>query len=761
MSVTVQYDDNFDIDLPTYDWSVKVFRSLKKMLKVNMKLHAGNEALQGDIFLFNHFSRFETFIPQFLIYEQTGAYSCAIASGEFFKGDKVLARYLQNVCVLPNNHDRLFPILAGQIFRGRKVIIFPEGGMVKDRSVLDNQGRYSIYSRMSMQRRKHHTGAAVLAQGIEAFKATVRNAYGNKDRRQLERWKDELQLDSLDQLLMTALKPTWIIPANITFYPIRSSDNLLRKGVELFADGLSLRQTEELLIEGNIMFKDTDMDIRMGDPIDPYHVWNRWNRHLLDMVASEFTTLDEIFNLHDAPNGWKQRLLGLYFKKNAAATRNQYMESIYQNVTINLSHLASTLISHAIDIGLQNIDKKRFYLTLYIAIKHLQEYSVDNLHRSLRNPDEYRGLIQGKSQRFDQFLSVAQSSDLIAEHDDVFEFQPKLFKEHDFDSIRMENLIAVYSNEVQPIAAVQQSISQAFKETARDQVPFLGDWFFEDMLREHEWDKQAYDKPRYADINKLELADADARSFLLHPKQANGYGALLIHGLLASPAEVRGYGIHLQQQGYTVLGVRLKGHGTSPYDLRELSWEDWYASVQRAYSILNLYCQQHVVIGFSTGGALGLKLAYDHGNNIRALVALTMPIKFVDPAIMLVSLLHGTNKLVRWISSYEGIKPFIENKPEHGHVNYYNTPIRSLYELRRLIQEIEDILPDIATPTLAVFAEKDPIVSLESAQVMMKKLGAEEKQLEIIAAEHHGILMDNTAGTWDIIDRFLGHFGPR
>ena len=46
-------------------------RSLK-MLKVNVKLHANPEALKGDIFLCNHFSRFETLIPQFLIYEETG-----------------------------------------------------------------------------------------------------------------------------------------------------------------------------------------------------------------------------------------------------------------------------------------------------------------------------------------------------------------------------------------------------------------------------------------------------------------------------------------------------------------------------------------------------------------------------------------------------------------------------------------------------------------------------------------------------------------
>jgi len=79
-----------------------------------------------------------------------------------------------------------------------------------------------------------------------------------------------------------------IILSNITFYPIRSSDNFLRKGVELFADRLSSRQVQELLIEGKFILKDTDMDIRVGTPVDPYAVWVSWNRYLLEMVASEF-----------------------------------------------------------------------------------------------------------------------------------------------------------------------------------------------------------------------------------------------------------------------------------------------------------------------------------------------------------------------------------------------------------------------------------------------------------------------------------------
>src|SRR5665647_308588 len=90
-----------DIDTGLYNRSVKLFSAVKNMLSVKLELYADTQVLQGDIFLFNYFSRFETFIPQFLIFEKTGAYSCAIASGEFFKEDNVLSRYLRQVGVFP------------------------------------------------------------------------------------------------------------------------------------------------------------------------------------------------------------------------------------------------------------------------------------------------------------------------------------------------------------------------------------------------------------------------------------------------------------------------------------------------------------------------------------------------------------------------------------------------------------------------------------------------------------------------------------
>lgn len=751
-----QYPDTWgDIDKTLYNRSVRVFDTVRKVLSVKLKLHAETHVLQGDIFLFNHFSRFETFIPQFLIYEQTGAYSCAIASGEFFQQDNVMARYLKHVGVFPHDHDRLFSLLTSQILRGRKVIIFPEGSMIKDRRVIDDKGNYGIYSRMTGQRRKQHTGSAVLAQGVEAVKMIIRRAYHNKDHAELVRWKEQLNLDSLDQLLTSALKHTLIVPANITFYPIRTSENLLLKAVDFFTDSLSLRQTEELLIEGNIVLKNTDMDIRLGRPIEPFEHRSLGSEYLLKQVVSDIRSIDDIFNFQAYPKSWQQRCLGYYFKKAANLTRDRYMEEIYLNVTINLSHLASTLIMHLIKQGQSQIERQLFFTALYIAVKHLQNSGDINLHRSLLNPVDYSELISGTNSRFEAFIDEAKNCDLITEDKTSYHLLPKLLEDHDFDSIRLENVIAVYDNEAKPIAIVKETLIKALRECKSIDQQTLAAWHFEDECRDLMWETHAYNKPIYDDINQHETASDDPSPFFLDPHEDNGVGVILIHGLLANPAEVRNYGEYLAKQGYTVLGVRLKGHGSSPYALQNQTWQDWYQSVVRGYRIIKAHSDRIFVTGFSTGGALALKLASEHYPEIIGVSAVSVPIKFINPAFMLVPLLHGTNKLVDWISSYEGVKPFIENPTEHPTINYRHVPVKSLYQLRLLIDSMDDFLPKCTVPVQVVQGDQDPIVSFRSAQEVMNKLGTSQKQLKIISSNRHGILNENIGGTWESIDEFM------
>ncbi|MEM7542655.1 MAG: 1-acyl-sn-glycerol-3-phosphate acyltransferase [Pseudomonadota bacterium] len=158
----------------TYDWCARTFDHVRKLLGLRIKLHTEQRRLEvGDIFVFNHFARMETFIPQYLIYRENGAICRSIASAALFRASDRLAELLDQLGVIPNDHPDLMAVLARDILMGRKIVIFPEGGMVKDRDVVDERGELNVFSRHSGTRRKHHTGAARLAVGLQLFKDAI------------------------------------------------------------------------------------------------------------------------------------------------------------------------------------------------------------------------------------------------------------------------------------------------------------------------------------------------------------------------------------------------------------------------------------------------------------------------------------------------------------------------------------------------------------------------------------------------------------
>ena len=749
-------DKGFEINEATYQWSVRLFTLLRRIARVNLKLHQkGAEIREGDIFLFNHFARFETFIPQYFIYQETGAYCRSIASAEFFDEDDAFSSYLRRVGAVPTNHPQLLSFLAAEILRGRKVIVFPEGGMVKDRRVVDGRGGYSVYSRSAQERRKHHTGAAYLALTLDAFKWAVHRAKAAGDDARLERWAESLGLAAVGDLLAAASRPTLIVPSNITFYPIRVSDNLLRKGAELLNRGLSRRLSEELLIEGNILLRDTDMDILLGTPVRAGKRWRWWERKLLAKLLDRVTSLPELFSLRSDRGRWDARLMTRIIRAHAEQIRDEYMHGMYKGVTVNLSHLASSLILRLVESDEMQIAEREFTGLLYRCVKRVQIDDSIHLHRSLQDPECYVSLLDGESAGLEQFLATTIESQLVQRESGRLRFLPKLLHDHAFDEVRLENLVEVYANEVAPLDGVQDAVTQAIARRAEEDPLELPSLRFDDLRRAHEWDRRAYSKPRHREINDQQTATESGEPFLRIPHRARDVGVLAVHGFLSSPFEMRGVAERCYELGFPVLGVRLRGHATSPWDLRDRSWEDWLASVGEGYRVLGGYVSRVVLVGFSTGGALCLRLAAERPVGLAGVVAVAVPMRFRNRNMRFVPLVHGANRLVRWVSASEGVMPFRPNASEHPHINYYHMPVRGLYELTRLVDELDARLPDVSCPVALVQATEDPIVEPESVDLIRERLVAAEVTVTRIDSDCHGILHQDIGGTQARIVEFV------
>lgn len=123
--------------------------------------------------------------------------------------------------------------------------------------------------------------------------------------------------------------------------------------------------------------------------------------------------------------------------------------------------------------------------------------------------------------------------------------------------------------------------------------------------------------------------------------------------------------------------------------------------------------------------------------------------------MVFVPLLHGANRITRWMPSLEGVRPFHTHRPEHPHINYSHVPVRSLYELQRMVKALEEKADRIGCPTLLLQGTEDPVVDPSGAKLLQEKVGERTCRLEWVRASRHGILNEDIAGTQTRIISFL------
>jgi esterase/lipase len=379
---------------------------------------------------------------------------------------------------------------------------------------------------------------------------------------------------------------------------------------------------------------------------------------------------------------------------------------------------------------------------LYLGIKLIQKTEY-HLHRSLCNPEEYGAIINRGSSRLEQFLKTTTSMKLLHVDQGNYVIDQKLIEDFHVDDIRTENLISVYANEVSPLSKVTRIIENAMLQADKINAHALADYRFNDQVLAYEWDRKQFQRERYREINSQQTQTADGNWYFLKSHKKSASAVMLIHGFLSGPAELRSLGERLHAAGHHVLGVRLKGHGTSPWDLRNRNWHDWVASVERGYDIVKAYSQSVHIVGFSTGGLLALNHAANHPNNrIKSVTSVNAPVHFKNKNMVFVPLVHHANRLVSWVSS-EGLVPFTPNQPENPEVNYQHIPVRALYQLQQFIDHLTTDSLTIAADVHLYQGNKDPVVAPASVETLDKLIIAENKTRITLESDIHGVVYRN------------------
>jgi len=159
----------------------------------------------------------------------------------------------------------------------------------------------------------------------------------------------------------------------------------------------------------------------------------------------------------------------------------------------------------------------------------------------------------------------------------------------------------------------------------------------------------AFALTRYSAGSTADPRDDDPdwnRSFEMPAAEAVG-GVLLLHGMTDSPYTLRTLGKALNARGYSVLGLRLPGHGTAPSGLKTVTWQDMAAAARLAAAHIasQVAGKPLHVVGYSTGAPLALNLALDALEGgavpVPASLVLISPAVGVHPTAALAGLKTG------------------------------------------------------------------------------------------------------------------------
>ena len=668
---------------------------------------------QPVLYAINHFTRMETIMMPYIIKKYIKKYPISLADNSLFVGKlgEILGKCGALSTADPNRDSILINALLTD---SHPVIIFPEGQMIKDKKIVE-KGKYVVYNVSG--RRPPHTGAARIALRSQFIREKLRVFRDRKDYASIARMASHFGFNAADVDRLIE-KETYIVPVNITYYPIRARDNAISKLVNKYVHDVSLRMKEEMEVEGSMVMDGVDIDINFGKPISIKNYLTNTS------TLSEIMTNEELYLY---PEELKEIAP---FKKLYVDMMYDYMSAIYSLTTVNHDHLASYILTK---YRKNSFSENDFKNRIFLAIDHLLQTGLRNYHTSL-DMKQYYLLTDDYHNKYDNFIKMAVSDNLITLKDGIITKNDERFsKTYEFHSIRKDNIIEVMRNEIEPLKSLTTGMDYLMvypggyiRQKIRNQFLELDQRLFEEEYNQHYI--QGESKPK------------DIGAPFFQRRLLRNEGVILVHGYMAAPEEIRPLADYLYKNGYTVYGARLRGHGTAPEDLAGQSWEKWYHAVGRAYIIMKNSTKSFAICGFSIGAGIALLQAANKPGKLAGIISINGPLRLQDSSSKFSPIVVAWNKFISNINVSRGKMEFVSNDPENPTINYLRNPVRGVYELEKLMKIVKGRLEDVKAPTLVIQGSDDPVVNPVNGMEIFSKLGSENKQLVKVNANHHGIL---------------------
>ena len=713
----------------------KVFQHTALALKILEKVLGSKFTVEGIqnlpdqpiLFVSNHFTRFETFVVPYIIYKHTGRQVRCLADSGLFSG--VLGKFLNSVGAISTKNSNRDNIILKDLMQGNyDWMIYPEGSMIKSKETKRESGFINYTpSRVGPVR----TGSAVMALKSQLYRDTMNEAFVQNKLEELERLEKDTGVKYIGSLKKIN---TYIVPLNISYYPIRPGENKIKKLAARVMKKIPEQIAEELEIEGNLLL-DADINLHFGRPIN-----------LEDYVKPVRSLINQVPLIKSET---KDNFILKYFKYRLT---NDFMDKIYSDLQINLDHLFSSALYH---IAEDEIEIDRLKRLIYLSAVMIDKRKY-RLNYSIFEENLFKIFIDEAHKEFDSVFELAKKQNLISEIGEgkIRINKINLDRKYDFHEIRRENTLHVIANEFFLLDDLNKIVIKNSKIPDRELRKKVFEEICEKDLNIFDHDYQAF-----FDQNFSKDKSVGSPFFLEGSSRASAKikktGVLVCHGYKSAPKEIYDLAKFINGFGFRVYGPRLKGHGTAPINMKDVSWQEWYDSVQRGYAALRNCCSKVVIVGFSTGGLLGL-LSCARKQNVAGIVSINSALKLLDIRTRFVPGINIWNEMLEKLNINKTKIEFVDDQPENPQINYSRNYLKAVEQLGKLMEECGDNLKNISTPALVIQAKHDPVVNPTSGKIIFEKIKSENKFLFEPDLSNHSIINSKNKGEiFDVVKTFF------
>ena len=145
------------------------------------------------------------------------------------------------------------------------------------------------------------------------------------------------------------------------------------------------------------------------------------------------------------------------------------------------------------------------------------------------------------------------------------------------------------------------------------------------------------------------------------------------------------------------------------------------------------------VAGLSMGGALSLRLAEQHGDEVAGLVLVNPAINITDPRMQILPVLRHLTPSLAAIAQRR-------RRPELAdEVAYDRNPLHALHSQTFLWADVVDHLDLVTQPLLVFRSEQDHVVDPSSLAILKERVGSVDAEYRTLTRSYHVATLDYEA----------------